>query len=411
MLIVLAITTFMTAVGYAPALAQDESPHTPAAADVAATPTPDPFAVTPDDFLALKIHAARLAEREDGEFDLGNYFATLRVGLAELQAVGLDGKRTGPFDVSTIKRGVPVPGIDDDREATLGLSLKLERGISGDTELRIVGGDPAEGGEFTETVAIVSDHDMVCSGTVIAKDAVLTAAHCVCRMQIGPGQDGRAEVYFGNPDAIGHSSQSRSALINNARTLLPADRDICGEIKKGRMCGLDIAVVRFAAALLPEYVEVADVATPAQGMRFLDSSVAFIAGYGATSERQRRALQPARLAAGQTFPKNFARPPLPKKCGWKGRHRLCSVGTYDWGCHPEQEFVLRDPGVDACVGDSGGPVFLRQRGPIADQPRKKQIVVGVTSRGLSRSEICGLGGVYGTVFNPAARKILDKVVN
>ena len=409
--IVLAITTFMTAVGYAAAFAQDELPRAHTAADVAATPAPDSLAVTPDDFLALKIHAARLAEHKDGEFDLGSYFATLRTGLAELQAVGPDGKRTAPFDVSTIKRGVPVPGIDDDPDTTLGLSLALERGISGDTGLRIVGGDPAESGEFTETVAIVSDRDMVCSGTVIANDAVLTAAHCVCRMEIGPGQDGRAEVYFGNPDAIGRSSQSPSALINNARTLLPVDRDICTEIEQGRMCGLDIAVVRFRADLLPEYVEVADIATAAQGRWFLDSSVAFIVGYGATSEHQRRSLQPSRLAAGQTFPKNFARPPLPKKCGSRDRHPLCSVGTHYWGCHPEQEFVLRDPGVDSCIGDSGGPVFLRQRGPIADQPRKKQVVVGVTSRGLFRSEICGRGGVYGAVFNPAVRELLDQVVN
>jgi uncharacterized protein (TIGR03382 family) len=65
--------------------------------------------------------------------------------------------------------------------------------------------------------------------------------------------------------------------------------------------------------------------------------------------------------------------------------------TMDVGCRrvvaPRGEFMAGGLGVDACFGDSGGPVFL----DTDDGPA----LVGVVSRGLSLPGApCGQGGIY-----------------
>jgi MYXO-CTERM domain-containing protein len=63
----------------------------------------------------------------------------------------------------------------------------------------------------------------------------------------------------------------------------------------------------------------------------------------------------------------------------------------DVGCQraiaPRGEFMAGGSGVDACFGDSGGPVYLET----ADGPA----LIGVVSRGMSVAGVpCGNGGIY-----------------
>lgn len=150
-----------------------------------------------------------------------------------------------------------------------------------------------------------------CSGIVIGRSAVLTAAHCVppgADLRIHYPDDGPAPVLRAVSGVVRHPGYRPDAIRRRERSI-------------------DLAIVRLAEPLPDRFtpVSVGDAGPVEAGMRFR------IAGFGVTREGDGRSS--GRLREAQLT----ARAPLSKVLLW-----------------------AEDPshaGAGACTGDSGGPVF------------------------------------------------------
>ncbi|PSL51721.1 trypsin [Saccharothrix carnea] len=286
--------------------------------------------------------AARLARAVAGDDDLR--FALVFqavvdqvVGFAEaddLVEVATEALN-GDSDTRSASSSSPVDGLYADSTF-----LANARAMAEDHR-RVVGGAPTS--DFPDCVAVGSADGWCCSGTLIAPDVVLTAAHCVdpegCGQRVHIGDD----VRYADTDTI---VKVRKAVIH------PGYR--------GPGSPDDLAVLRLARS--------ADVAP--------------------------RALAPADALEDRTFVRvvGFGRTDFAGRVGY-GRRRQVDVPLagrdVDYGADLDTEFVAATPSRnrDSCRGDSGGPAYVR----IGD----RWLLAGATSRATkSRRRKCGDGGIY-----------------
>ena len=174
----------------------------------------------------------------------------------------------------------------------------------------IVGG--REGADLPgarSAVMVLTSGGGVCTGIVLASDAVLTAGHCVA---------GASENRVHYRDETGQPVLAEVA----ARTLHPAYDD---DAVRGRTRSVDLALLRTLAAL-PGRFEPAllSPAMPRAGAALT------LAGYGAARTRDRRSI---------------------------GRYRGATLGVVEpYG--PSRILVwLQARGAGGCNGDSGGPIL------------------------------------------------------
>jgi len=189
-------------------------------------------------------------------------------------------------------------------------------------EPRIVGGEPASIGDHPYVVYLADRSGaQFCGGTLVARDAVVTAAHCAVAMSAADMTvvAGRQDTRTDNGD----TSPVREIWVSPDYTDFGS--------------GNDIAVVKLAQRLPYRPARVAgtgDTGLYAQG------TFATVLGWGRTSEGGERSgvLRGARLpvAGDATCAQAFG--------NYDGRTMLCAG-------YPEG-------GVDACQGDSGGPLVV-----------------------------------------------------
>lgn len=215
---------------------------------------------------------------------------------------------------------------------------------------RVVGGIPTR--DYPDCVAVGGPTRWCCSGTLVAPNVVVTAAHCSdsgCRARVLLGDD------VDDPSA--RVVEVRDARSHPDYTPKPT-HDIC-------------------VLILDEDVDVRPRAIADESM-FRHAISVRLAGYGRTDMH------------GTT--------------GY-GRRRVVDVPLASsaprFGADPESEFVAGAPFLDrdACTGDSGGPAYVR-----GDDG---WYLAGTTSR-ATKSAIrrCGDGGVY-TWVRAYARWIRD----
>jgi secreted trypsin-like serine protease len=208
----------------------------------------------------------------------------------------------------------------------------------------MVGGAASADGVAQAAVMLVGSRGNFCTGTLIARDLVLTAAHCVL-----PGADYKLLEF----DAQ-HQPQLR-----DTRTIARHPQ-FSLETLLGHRATADVALVKLAAPLSKPVAVLATASpTPAPGDSFL------VAGYGLAERGNGKTggtLRAASLVA----------------TGKPGNLQIRLVDPRSRGARA---------GLGACTGDSGGPVFAQAGGRLA--------VIGVVSWSTGPNNSEGCGGLTG----------------
>lgn len=208
--------------------------------------------------------------------------------------------------------------------------------------IAMVGGaQPAP--KFAHAVVMLAGQHGFCSAVAIARDLVLTAAHCVL-----PGSDYRLAVPgAGGPTLIPIATIARHPQFS-------ADA-----IKRHRATA-DVAMLKFADTVSPAPIPLGPAA-----FSIATGSPLLVAGYGLATLGDGRTGGTVRVASlvatGQPGPLQA---------------RLVDPATQN-----------KRAGLGACVGDSGAPVFTNAGGALA--------VVGVVSWATGPGNSAGCGGLTG----------------
>jgi trypsin len=230
---------------------------------------------------------------------------------------------------------------------------------SGASEPDVVGGDPAEAGEYGWQVALV-DHNIppqfgqFCGGSLIAVDVVLTAAHCVSGA--GPAD---IDVFIGQHDLRLPGETIRAASITVHPNYNP------------RKSTFDVAVIHLQSASVKGTP--GRLIRPTQTSLWEPGDMAWVTGWGATSEggSGSNVLLEAEvpIVSDADCADAYGSQLVPQ-------HHLCAG-------------FLGEGGVDTCQGDSGGPMMV-------PNARGKLFIVGLTSWGTGCARP-NFPGVYSEV--------------
>lgn len=216
---------------------------------------------------------------------------------------------------------------------------------SSDSETKIVGGKPVKASSdiAKQTVSLVEPGDNMafCTGTLIGKRHVITAAHCLVDLPFTP--------------AVGFGLRATTSTIIEVKLAKP-HKDYSSDHPEGDDATSpinDIGLIELKEDA-PGYAQVANVLTDANAVVTGEELV--LAGFGVTDGR--RGTGSGTLRTVSTKISNLS----------DARREIDFGGA---------------PGRSACSGDSGGPAFVKRDGKLA--------LVGVTSRG---SFICDEEGIY-----------------
>ena len=229
---------------------------------------------------------------------------------------------------------------------------------------RILGGGDAEIGDYPSVVALVSagfsssDQRLFCGGTLVDERWVLTAAHCVLDNFQQPLDPASIRVVAGFSDL---SLSSPADEVQVLQVVVHPDFDLSKQLPPN-----DIALIQLAA-------DTAATVTPlfTGDSSLYTGSFGAIAGWGAIEfDDPFRPVYPTILQDAVV--------PLVS-------HEDCNAPqSYD-GILAESHLCAGyvDGEIDACAGDSGGPLYLRVDG--------QQMQAGIVSFGVG----CGLPLFYG----------------
>ena len=312
-----------------------------------------------------------------------------RAAAAKSRANESTGNQQGAINLQRFYRnlfssqnlGIPVPAtlppnkLEADYLASLDAALKNKPYIWLDDH-------PLAQGEYPAAVALMGYRVSggviqtvgVCSGTLIARYAVLTAAHCVCELGGKVRAFLNTENYRSNAGTPVEVTAVRSRLedcsrymaanVEERREMLRAAGDVAV-----MYLDRDAAKVKISPAVLSD--------------SFVPSTSYYIVGYGISDDDPSPGVR--RLATIQGMACNGT---APSRYG-------CNSAFEFWG--DGRQMTGRTDRPDSCAGDSGGSVFATDK---ASPPR----LVGVISRPVNGTT-CGQGGVYVLLTPP----ILDWV--
>lgn len=231
---------------------------------------------------------------------------------------------------------------------------------------RIVGGQNARFGEFPWQVHIrIGKHH--CSGALVNRFYVLTAAHCVHQASLG-----QLSIVVGANDLEEHKSQQEPPQYFSAVKIVLHPKFTVSAINPDRF---DIALVKLdkAAKYAPNVLPICLPPSLPSSLS-LGGSIGFVTGWGAlnplVSNQSTRFLQKVEV-------------PIIKDEECKAWHRTRGIFL---NIYPEMFCAGYENGAkDACTGDSGGPFIVSLN--------ERWTVVGITSAGYGCAE-AGKPGIY-----------------
>jgi secreted trypsin-like serine protease len=201
---------------------------------------------------------------------------------------------------------------------------------------------------LTKSIVMITDGKIaLCTGTLIAKDIVLTAGHCLegSKLYVGFSIDGSDKNV---PKLKRHRVTATKRLDGfkvDKNNNIPVQSD-----------GLDLMIVKFDGGTPDGYVPAELFESPTIYPPELEKGAVVIPyGYGYTDMKKEAGFGPLRKTE-------------------------VVIDQPYWG---RTEFYTNEVATGTCVGDSGGPAFQRQG--------DKFVVVAVTSRG---SDYCDGYGIY-----------------
>lgn len=214
-----------------------------------------------------------------------------------------------------------------------------------DGEHRVTGGEAASDGAWPDVAAIYFDNEVGCTGVLIAPDVVLTAAHCaegITAVKLDTTDFTKGGEHISADRVVTYPKWTRTYDL--ALVFLSRDAKV-----KPRTIAQDCVLDEFLT-------EGSDVA---------------VVGYGATDAWGEE--------YGTTLQEGVTNVEDPDCTDLEG------------GCNrevsPAGEVGAGGGGVDACFGDSGGPLYL-----LTDDGA---YLLGITSRGYDDAKLpCSEGGIY-----------------
>lgn len=210
----------------------------------------------------------------------------------------------------------------------------------------MVGGAPAAGAGGRSVLMILGSGGTACTATAVARDLLLTAAHCVL-----PGSDYKLMA-------------NKPGQRPDLKDIVRIERDPQFELKRlfAHRATADVALLKLAAPLSPN--------VPAVRLAGEDATVAVgdtltVVGYGVTARGAGRLDGVARVAALTVT-------------GQPGLLQIRLVDPNGKGARP---------GLGACTGDSGAPALRNVNGELE--------LVGVVSWSTGPNLTGGCGGLTG----------------
>jgi len=229
---------------------------------------------------------------------------------------------------------------------------------------------------FQDSVAIVGNNK-ICSGTLIAPDLVVTAAHCYC--------DGvMDQVIFGTS---AFAPSDRINIVKEQSLLFTPGPDQsaqrCAQIKQDLSLG-DLALLKLEKAASASPREIG-------GLKMvLNSASVRAVGFGQNNSAGTGGV------IGIKYQVNIVIASY--QCG--GTTAMNIPDNQVFRCKNPYELVAAGLNRDTCGGDSGGPVYVSAE-------NTKIYLVGVTSRAVDPNGKCGPGGIYVLLGAPPIRAWLE----
>ena len=237
----------------------------------------------------------------------------------------------------------------------------------------IVGGTAVPNGKYPFMAALLDKRragdafdELFCGGTLIDKDSVLTAAHCL----VNPKPD-KLQVVVG-----------RTALNQNRGQLRSVSHRFIHPRYNGNGYGYDVAILKLSRPV--KGIKPIKLATAKQNKLEKPGHILTTAGWGVVKQRP------------DILPKRVHEVSVPVVSDSRAKRAYQSQGLKYL---PSLQVAAGKKGNGACFGDSGGPLF--------DSGSRTQ--VGITSHGAGGCGTARYPAVYTEVNNPEIGKWILRV--
>lgn len=250
----------------------------------------------------------------------------------------------------------------------------------GDYESQVIGGTAVPDGKYKFMAALrdtrygsTAYQQQFCGGTLIDKDSVLTAAHCVYGASAAP-----LRVTVGRTDLSKNQGQTRKVSRIFVHRYYDPTLD----------SAYDVAVLKLSSSV--SSIAPIKLATSSQNFLEQPGRNATVAGWGNTIA------QPVGGDAGSSFPTRMREAQVPLVSDTKAK------SVYGSSYFPSLMVAAGKTGKDTCQGDSGGPLFAK--------PNGKFTQIGITSFGYGCGA-AGYPGVYAEVNNSSIRGFITNAAS